>query len=255
VRPPPQASPSGTDWQIQLVPALHCWQSPVQALAQQRPPTQEPEAQSLLLTQEPPLGILAGGAQSPAVQIRPAAQASVVVWQAPVAEQVWRMRALPLRQLAGPHTVPGASCRHPPWPLQPLVQASMAHTPAGSAPPSGTLPQVPSLPGMLHAMQLPLQAEPQQRPWAQNPVPHSLSALHWAPRGFLPQLPALQTLPAVHWASLPQMLRHMVPLQPLNGPQGRGAGTWHWPPVQAPAGVSALARASQLACRQTVPSG
>jgi hypothetical protein len=200
------------------------------------------------------LGFLAGAAQSPAAQISPDPQVSLVVWQTPAALQVLVLRTLFGPQPAGPQVVPAFSRWQPPLPSQPLEQASSRQIPAGSAPPVGTGLQVPSLPARSQAWQLPLQAELQQRPWAQKPVAQSPSALQRAPRCRLPQLPATHTLPGVHWASLPQMARHRLPPQPAKGPHERAAGASQVPAAQVAAGVSALAGASQLAARHTVPS-
>jgi hypothetical protein len=100
-------------------------------------------------------------------------------------------------------------------PLQPLLQASSRQAPVGSAPPTGTARQVPSEPSTLQAMQVPVQALAQQRPWAQMPgAAQSASRLQMAPTGRLPQSPSVQTLGAAHWESLPHWVTQRLPLQP-----------------------------------------
>ena len=180
-------------------------------------------------------------------------QASVRVWQLPSAAHTRRDRLLPM-QVAAPQAVPTASRRQPPWPLQPFSHASFWQDPAGSAPPVGTLEQVPSRPGRAQDMHDRLHAPLQQRPCAQVPLAHWPPELHVLPSGRLPQSPLVQTFPDEHWLSLAQLLAQRLPLQPRWGAQLRSADAWQLPPRQMPAGVSVLAAASQRGCWQTDPS-
>lgn len=77
--------------------------------------------------------------------------------------------------------------------------------------------------------------------------------LQLPPFGRFPQLPITQTLPEVHWLSLPQLVAQRVPLQPRCGAQLRAEGTAQRPFWQVPAGVSLLSPVSQRAPWQTVP--
>jgi hypothetical protein len=63
VRPPPQSMPLGRFAHCHMVAAVHCLHASPQALAQQRPPTQAPEAQSEPLTQASPRPAFAGSMQ------------------------------------------------------------------------------------------------------------------------------------------------------------------------------------------------
>jgi hypothetical protein len=198
VRPSPQAVPLATGWQLHIVAAVQARQGPAQALAQQRPPTQAPERHSVPATQVSPLAFLAGGAQTAPMQVWPMGQGVAVIWQTPAAVQVNVVRVVPL-QVAARQEVPAASRRQAPMPLQPLLQASSRQAPVGSVPPTGTGLQVPSLPSTLQAMQVPAQAEAQQRPWAQMPgAAQSLFLAHRAPTGRPPHDPSVQTLGAAH---------------------------------------------------------
>jgi hypothetical protein len=64
------------------------------------------------------------------------------------------------------------------------------HVPVGSAPPTGTDEQVPSLPTTAQELQDPAQVVEQQMLCAQIPELHSLPAAQLAPLGLLPQVPA-----------------------------------------------------------------
>jgi hypothetical protein len=82
----------------------------------------------------------------------------------------------------------------------------------------------------------------------------SLSRLHRAPTGRLPQEPSMQVLGEAHCESLPHWVTQRLPLHPLNGAQLRALGTSQLPPRHTPAPVSVLAAASQRPDRQEVPS-
>jgi hypothetical protein len=257
--PPPQVPPPaqapGRSAQLHPLAAVQARQAPLQALAQQWPATQKFEAQSPPLRQSPPRGCLTGGAQSPSMQVSPAPQAWFMVRQAPLVLQVRITRALPAAHSVAPQVLPAFSREQAPAPSQPLEQASLRQEPAGSAPPRGTLEQVPSRPATAQDMQVALQAPSQHRPWAQTLLPQSEALLHRAPLARLPQSPATQTLGAAHCESLPQLSAQRVPAQPRKGAQLRASGEPQRPPAQSAAGVSALAVALQRAGRQTVLSG
>jgi hypothetical protein len=58
------------------------------------------------------------------------------------------------------------------------VLLETGHLPCGSAPPEGTLAQVPGLPGTLHDMQVPQEGDAQQTPSTQvSPLRQSVVAL------------------------------------------------------------------------------
>jgi hypothetical protein len=121
-------------------------------------------------------------------------------------------------QLDATQIVPLAYCRQEPPPSQapsvPQVEAPLsAHCPSGSAP-AGTSVQVPAVPVMPHERQAPAQAVRQHAPCSQNPLAHSVVAVHAAPLGFLPQLPPLQTLGATQSA----LVMHVAKQVP-DGPQ------------------------------------
>lgn len=223
--PSPHAVPLGLFAQAQPVSLLQVLHEPEQAVWQHRPPTQAPDVQSSPATQLPPGGCLAGGVQRPDAHTSPAGQAAVLGWQAPAAVQVYVLSASEAAQVGVRHVVPAASRWHPPWPLHPLVHASCLQVPVGSAPPAGTARQVPTDPSRLQAMQVPLQADEQQRPCAQIPgAAQSSLRLQTEPMGRLPQELFSQTLPATHWASLWQYVAQRLPLQPRKGAHERGAG-------------------------------
>lgn len=50
---------------VQLLVAVHALHVPEHAVAQQKPPTQASETQSLFMPQVPPFGFLGGGAHAP----------------------------------------------------------------------------------------------------------------------------------------------------------------------------------------------
>jgi hypothetical protein len=102
-------------------------------------------------------------------------------------------------QLAPLQTVPAGYSWHPLLPLHmPLVsQAAVplfTHMPRGSAAPAGTLVQRPRELLSAHDTQVPTHALLQQTPSTQNPDWQSAMPVQIWPLGFLPQLPAVQTL-------------------------------------------------------------
>jgi hypothetical protein len=165
---------------------------------------------------------------------RPSRHSGVVppqVWatgaQAPRALHEGTDTVLPL-QLAAPQGVPTASRWQSPAPLQPLEQASFAHVPEGSAPPTGTLLHWPSSPGRLHDWQAPLQAPAQQRPCAQTLLPQSAALLQAAPTSRKPHDPPPHT-PVAHSESLLHRLAQAPLLQPRKGAQLRAGGALQVP--------------------------
>src|SRR5262245_32326561 len=104
---------------------------------------------------------------------------------APLPSQVrFEDSVVPLH-IAGAHSVPAAYLRQAPWPshipsrLQ-LLTGSVAHSLSGSSL-SGTSVQVPTLPAMSHALQVPVQAVSQQTPSTQMPDSHCVRELHFCP--------------------------------------------------------------------------
>jgi hypothetical protein len=142
--------------------------------------------------------------------------------------------------------------RHAPAPSQvpsfeqsPADAALATQRPFGSEPPAATGRHKPTLPGTLQLRHRPvapgasLQAELQQTPSVQNPLPHWLPALHAAPAGLRPHDPvASQVLGATQSASLAHEVRQ-APAAHMNGKQGRLAGVTHVPfPSHSDAGVN-----------------
>src|SRR5262245_65499791 len=124
------------------------------------------------------------------------------------------------RQAALPSHIPSLPQVGAPW---------SAHWPRGSLP-SGTLVQVPTLPGTLHERQVPVQVPPQQTPCSQKPELHSGPPPHAAPIGFLPQLPLMQLLGAMQSASVEQTVRQRPSVAQLYG-----AHDWPGVGAQVPA--------------------
>jgi len=239
---------------LQVKPgARHSRQGPSHAPVQQRPATQAFDLQSLLATQGSPGSPFSGATQRPSMQISAPMQGVSRVSQPPPSLHTRLLTAPGPAQSEPPQEVPARSRRQPPAPSQPLEQASSRQVPLGSAPPGGTSEQTPWLPGRAHERQVPPHALLQQRPCEQKLLAHSVARLQTAPSGRLPQSPPVQTLPAAHWLSLPQLVRQLSPLQPRKGAQDRAPVVRHWPLLQVPAGVSLLSPESQAGSRQTVP--
>ena len=68
------------------------------------------------------------------------------------------------------------------------------------------------MPVSAHDMHVPVHADRQQTPCAQNPLLHSVPAPQDAPSGLRPQLEAVQTLPLVQSADV-CTARQLLPLQ------------------------------------------
>jgi hypothetical protein len=95
-------------------------------------------------------------------------------------------------QLAVPQETVMGCCWHFPAPSQePVFPHGLlldgAQPPCGSAVPACTLVHVPALPETLQAWQVPHEAEVQQTPSTQLPVPHSAAEAQAWPVRFLPQ--------------------------------------------------------------------
>jgi hypothetical protein len=138
--------------------------------------------------------------------------------------------------------VPLAYNRQPPTPLQvpsvpQLIAPWSAHWFSGSWP-AGTVEQMPPVPVSEHDMHVPVHAVWQHTPWAQIPLAQSAPAMHAAPSGSLPQLPALHTLPAEQSALLVHAARQLPALH-VNGTQDSEAPGAHVPmPSQRPPSAS-----------------
>jgi hypothetical protein len=128
----------------------------------------------------------------------------------------------------------------------------------GSAPPTGTGEQVPTLPETLQLMHSPvvassLQAVLQQTPSVQKPLAHWGPLAHDWPVGFFPQELPTQVLGDTQSLSVTQILSHAAELQ-MKVPQDWFCGVTHVPrPSQVEAGVSDEFVA-QLAALQLLPS-
>jgi len=129
------------------------------------------------------------------------------------------------------------------------------HCPVGSVPPDAIGAQVPALAGSAQDMHFAPQVVPQQTPWAQMPVPHSVPAAQTAPRDLSPHEPATQLAGEAQSALALQVdLQAAVPQ--ANGKQELDAGVAQAPaPSQLAAGVKVVPAAGQLAGAQAVPLG
>jgi hypothetical protein len=162
--------------QVPTLPAmLHAWQVPLHALEQQTPSTQTPAAHWLYCPQGAPWS----KRQRPApLQTLPPAQVPLSGWRAgekvqiprlPGTLQAWQvplhalLQQTPSTQLPPAHWLSAVhaallASRQAPLPAHALVPTQ----PGASCWKSGVLVQVPALPGMLHAWQVPAQALLQQ---------------------------------------------------------------------------------------------
>ena len=127
------------------------------------------------------------------------------------------------------------------------------HFPAGSEPLAATGEQVPAAPVSAQDIQVLVQALPQQTPWAQMVLLHSVPLEQTAPFGFSPQEPEMQEAGIAQSLSVAQ-----VPLQALapqaNGKQDDEAGMVQVPaPSQLPPGVKVVPLVGQVAFWQEVP--
>lgn len=159
-------------------------------------------------------------------------------------------------QLSATQVVPLAYRRQEPPPSQapsvPQVVAPLsAHWPSGSAP-AGTSVQVPAVPAIPHDRQAPAQAVRQQLPCSQKPLEHSVAPVQFAPLGFLPQLPPVQTLGATQLASVVQVTRQAPEPPQTYAPQFVAVDVPQVPaPLQVRAGVKLVPL--QVDAAQVVP--
>ena len=109
----------------------------------------------------------------------------VAAAQVPLPSQVrFEDSAVPTH-MAGAHSVPVAYLRQAPWPShipsrRQVLTGSVAHSLSGSSL-SGTSVQVPTLPAMSHALQVPVQVESQHTPSVQKPDSHCVREAHFCP--------------------------------------------------------------------------
>jgi hypothetical protein len=137
--------------------------------------------------------------------------------QVPLPLQNEAATELPPLQLAPAHWVVAGYSRQAPAPLQvpsrpQVVVAWAGQRASGSTPPSGTLPQVPAMPGRLQLWQVAVQALLQQTPWAQKLLAHSSARVQMAPSDLLPQDMFWQMLGLWQSLLLAQVAPQAVPL-------------------------------------------
>ena len=135
-----------------------------------------------------------------------------------------------------------------------LVAPWSVHFPAGSVPLAATGEQVPAAPESAQDMQVPVQAVPQQTPWAQMVLLHSVPLEQTAPFGLSPHDPEIQDAGIAQSLSVAQVaLQALVPQ--ANGKQEDDAGIPQVPaPSQVPPGVKVVPLVGQVAFWQAVPS-
>ncbi len=139
-------------------------------------------------------------------------------------------------------------------PVIPQLGAPWAvHCPVGSPPLAGTGAQVPAAPVSAQDIQVPLHAVPQQTPWAQMVLLHSVPLEQTAPFGLSPHDPEIQEAGIAQSLSVAQVaLQALVPQ--VNGKQDDEAGTPQVPaPSQVPPGVKVVPVGGQVAPWQEVP--
>jgi hypothetical protein len=139
-------------------------------------------------------------------------------------------------------------------PVVPQVAAPCAvHCPAGSVPLAGTGEHVPPAPVSAHDMQVPLHAVPQQMPWAQMALLHSVPLEQTAPFGLSPHDPPMQEAGIAQSLSVAHVaLQAFVPQ--AKGKQEEEAGIPQVPaPSQVPPGVKVVPVGGQVAPWQEVP--
>ena len=125
--------------------------------------------------------------------------------------------------------------------------------PCGSAAPFATLLHVPIEATSAHDWQVPLQAELQQTPCAQNFERHSVPSAQVLPRPLRPHEPRMQTAGDAQSASAAQAPLHTAVPQ-LYGKHELDAGVTHAPlPSQADAGVNVVVAVGQVESSHGVP--
>jgi hypothetical protein len=275
-----------TFWQVPAVLGLllHVWHAGQLGTAQQTPSTHARLAHSLASPQAWPLGL---GPHALALQMLGAQQSAAPpqatthadprhfegphvfvavagALHAPRPSHVFAKVCVdvpdPSAHVCGAHSVPAGHRRHAPLPLQkPSVwhveRSVSAHRAEG---PTGKGLHVPIAPGTAHDWHAPVQAELQQKPWAQTPDTHSTFPPHAWPFGFKPHRPvvALQTAGGAQSAALvagEQLALHAAPPH-LNDPQDTAAGVLQAPsPSHVEAAVDWFVATLQLGSLQTVP--
>jgi hypothetical protein len=264
-------TPAVVGAQVPLVPpvfaAEQALQAVVQALLQQKPSAQNPEAHWLAAVHAVPLALQVPPAQpthKPPVHCVPVAQLALVTHdvvhalapqmngeqfavatagQAPVPVQLAAKVAMPLAQLAVRHdVVDDASAQAPPAAQAPVFPHSVPVVQRESVVPVVVAPQVPLAPPVFaaeHALHAVVQALLQQKPSAQNPDVHWLAALHEPPFAFLAtQAVAEQKSPAMQSVSAAQVILHAGDPH-TNGAQLLVAAVGHAPaPLQLAAAVA-----------------
>ena len=139
-------------------------------------------------------------------------------------------------------------------PVVPQLLAPLSlHFPAGSVPLTATGEQVPAAPVSAHDRQVPVHAVPQQTPWAQMVLLHSVPLEQTAPFGLSPHDPEMQDAGIAQSLSVAQVaLQAFVPQ--ANGKQEDDAGIPQVPaPSQVPPGVKVVPLVGQVAPWQEVP--
>jgi hypothetical protein len=221
---------AGTFVQTPMVPdSAHDLQALAQAVAQQTPCAQFPDAHSARSEQNAPGGFnpqelptqtlpgaqLASTAQAPKhllpLQANGTQEMSSGATQVPVALQVDSGVYLLFSQRSGAQTVPVRYRRQPPapshFPSVPQVDGAwVGHMLRRSSRPAAIGMQVPSADGSAQDRHGPTHAWSQQTPSTQWLLAQSAAAAHGWPRLFLPQLPFWQAMPATQSLSLVQRL-------------------------------------------------
>jgi hypothetical protein len=118
---------------------------------------------------------------------------------------------------------------------------------------AGTGEQVPAAPASAQDIQDPLHGVPQQTPWAQMVLLHSVPLEQTAPFGLSPQEPPMQEAGIAQSLSVAQVaLQALVPQ--AKGKQEEEAGIPQVPaPSQVPPGVKVVPVGGQVAAWQEVP--
>jgi hypothetical protein len=182
-------------------------------------------------------------------------------WQLPAPSHVRACVSIevPAGQAGAAHSVPAAKRRHEPLPSQTPSVSQLAaplfwQVLCGSAAPFATFVHAPRLPASPHDWQLPLQAELQQKPWAQNLVTHSLLSAQDLPTLLRPHEPMMQEPGGVQSASIAQVLLQTFALPQRNGKQELGLGVTQAPlPSHVEAGVKVVVESGQTEPLHDVP--
>jgi hypothetical protein len=121
--------------------------------------------------------------------------------------------------------------------------------------PAGTGWQEPAFPVTAQEKQAPQLGVPQQTPSTQLILlSHSILSAHCWPRRFLPQVPALQTLPGAQSALVTQEAMQVVPLH-AKGEHDWVVGARHTPrPSQVRARVAVVPLVGQTGATHSTPA-